>query len=510
MERQNFEDSWKDAFANAEVTPTENAWRNIELDLERAKGAQLRKSIFYYKMLAAASVILALAVGVGVYVNGDRSLSDADLLAEERTTSTLKEADVAKQAQPAGPGKLQGSGNSEANQTSPGSDQLKTDEPSDVTPLTSKSSATSQSQVGNKSTANALAEGETQNNSASTNTKDRNTPPKSTHLTVPLTQNSEPVTASNESSLPSQNETDVLSVYSPVLPSIASIAKPGMPGASRQNIQVDPVVQMMAKLEQMERELSDKEEKKNKDDYKSEKLWTSVGFAAGAVSATNAGVTSSSPSTSSLAMNKPQAEKEAKASGLSYSFGLNVGTRVSERWVVQGGVNYLTQTSDYTASTAVGSSDFSSFSPQSIIEIDKMKGAADEKRLIATSPYNVNNNIRYLSIPLQAGYLLVNKDFGVQVNAGVSTDLFLQNTITAESESLTETTQRIGDDSPYRSINVSGLVGTEVSYRFGDHYRLALNPGIRYPFSSVYRSGIDVKASPLTLDIGLKFRYIFK
>jgi hypothetical protein len=95
------------------------------------------------------------------------------------------------------------------------------------------------------------------------------------------------------------------------------------------------------------------------------------------------------------------------------------------------------------------------------------------------------------------------------MNAGLSTDLFLQNTITPEGGSLDKTTQGNGDDSPYRTLNFSGLMGTEVSYRFGQRYRLSINPGFRYPLNSVYKSDIGVESTPLTFDVGLRFRYIF-
>ena len=59
-------------------------------------------------------------------------------------------------------------------------------------------------------------------------------------------------------------------------------------------------------------------------------------------------------------------------------------------------------------------------------------------------------------------------------------------------------------------VNFSGLFGTELSYRIGEHYRLALNPGLRYPFGSIYKSQIGVKSMPLTMDVGLKFKYFFR
>jgi hypothetical protein len=96
------------------------------------------------------------------------------------------------------------------------------------------------------------------------------------------------------------------------------------------------------------------------------------------------------------------------------------------------------------------------------------------------------------------------------MNAGVSTDLFLQNTISATSdgEKVDPVKAGIGHNSAFRPLNFSGLMGTELSYKLGKYYRVALNPGLRYPFSSIYKSDY-YKSSRLTYDIGLRFRYIF-
>jgi hypothetical protein len=95
------------------------------------------------------------------------------------------------------------------------------------------------------------------------------------------------------------------------------------------------------------------------------------------------------------------------------------------------------------------------------------------------------------------------------LNAGVATDFFIQNTIDPEGSSLDKTQVSRGSESPYRSTNFSGLVSTEFSYRFASRYRVSLNPGIRYPLNSIYKSESGISATPFIFDVGLRFRYIF-
>jgi hypothetical protein len=267
---------------------------------------------------------------------------------------------------------------------------------------------------------------------------------------------------------------------------------------------------LLAQLAAKELEFArlDKKEKENS----AEKLWTSVGFAAGGFSSVNTGVSPSSANNAIAYANSTVPDKQAKASGVSYSVGVNVGTRLSKRWTIQGGVNYLTQSSDYTANNVVAENNFTTLKAESINELDKLPQLADayaSSKLTPTFPYTVNNNVKFFSVPVQAGYLLVNKKFGLQLNAGLSTDLFLENTITPESGDINVTTQGRGEDSPYRPVNFSGLMGTEFSYRFGSHYRIALNPGLRYPLNSVYKNDVGIQSTPLTFDVGLRFKYIF-
>jgi hypothetical protein len=489
MEREKFEDSLKDAFDKAEISPSESVWTNIELDLEKAEGGKMKRSLLFFKLLAAASIVFAMGVGsTFLYVKQQQN---------EATQITLKENQIttdptnSKQQQPVnnnsktqrnliaenGRADLSGA-NTRANQTKglPVDEKIQRD-----------GNAVDGSQ---KITAISDTYPETSDNNHDVSNQ--------TELHTQNIIGAVDVTR--------QSETSELLFYKKPSSSLVS-NKQAQIHLPKQE-EADPVALMLARLNAEEEAVKNASSKKQST---SEKLWTSVGFAAGSFNTVSSGI---SPSTSNtfLASNSQVADKEATASGTAYSVGVNMGTKLSTKWVLQGGVNYLTQSSDYTAQAAVGSSNFQNFRPASINEFDKLnesEGGQNQDKLVATAPYNVNNNVQYLSVPLQAGYMIIDKKFALQLNAGVSTELFLQNTRSADGQNFDKVTQGRGADSPYRPVNFSGLAGTEISYKFGSRYRLSLNPGLRYPFRSVYKSDIGVQSTPLTFDVGLRFRYIF-
>jgi hypothetical protein len=490
MEKGKFEDKWKDAFRDGEISPSENVWTNIELDLERDESGGIKRKLLFYQSLAAASVIFALAVG-GTTLYFFRSQTDARI---PQVAQLKNEKPVI---------------NKESSETTTAmidADQdITIDQKADLQNPEQHNRATIKSSHNNQlkkvrrsyhpTSINQLAQqnGESiikENKILSVDEPEVQIYNRIEDIAI---QNDMQVTL-NAANLPSLKALPVNAFKTEEI----STEEAG-----------DPVALMLAKLDQREKEIGKPDQKKKRKD---ENLWTSVGVAAGSFNSSGSHV---SPGTANAAIqtNSSIATKEAKASGSAYTVGVNMGKKISNRWIVQGGVNYLAQQSVYTAQTAVTNSEFASFRPESINELNKLNQgdvkATESNKVVTTAPYNVNNNVRYLSVPIQAGYMLVNKKFGFQFNAGLSTDLFLNNTKTAQGQTLDRINQGIADDSPYRSMNFSGLVGSELSYKFSSHYRVALNPGVHYPLNSVYKTNIGVQSAPLTFDVGLRFRYIF-
>lgn len=503
MERRKFEDSFKDAFVGAEVSPPDGVWTNIELDLEKADGNKIRRRLIFYKLLAAASVAFALCfAGLGYYMASEKAVN-------------LKEGIAENSSQPS------------ANTSEVQAPLINKEEMTDKTPAPTNSEGTEALTARNRVTEKrADVQQHTESNLLSDrpNRKDReavksgiatgkSTAPR--NATVEESNNfiadgNHGVTPVVPPALTSEMKSDAGKNTVRSLPSFYTARKPEL---LFNKSEPDPGMLLLAKLADEEKQYAASDAREN--EKKSEKLWTSVGFAAGAFSSVNSSVTPTSSNALLTSSNSTVANKQASASGIAYSYAINVGTKLSNRWVLQGGVNYMIQSSDYTATNVVGGNNFSSLKAESINALDNISqspltsGSNSLGLLAATVPYTVNNSVKFFSVPVQAGYLVVNKKFGVQLNAGISTDLFLQNTITPEGGSLDKTTQGRGEDSPYRSFNFSGLMGTEFTYRFGQFYRVALNPGLRYPFNSVFKDEIGVQSMPLTFDVGLRFRYIF-
>lgn len=532
MERRNFEDSFQKALQNAEVQPSERVWADIELDLLKADGERMKRRVFYYQLVAAAAIALAIVfAGLGLFVFNENqtlqiALQTQQESQQEESASKTTEQDLAEAS-----GNHNSSGDGSSDHAA-GSDHSLSSR------IAAERSGGHESEVSRPDATHAIADGQPEGKYNSISPAREGLNGLTFHGLTFRELAAEDNALSTRTSSPPKLESEVgntamvqddnlsldavdekyahseeLHRRSRLLPPLVSERNPELVFEKEEEVVVaDPVALMFARLNDLERELAEESMRREERNAR-EKLWTSVGFAAGAFNANGPGTRSTSPQPSSnfSLLNTPNAsvvQNQTSASGLSYSVGLSVGTQVASRWVVQGGVNYLTEMSDYTATQAVEQS--GNFKAASINHVRSGEAAMDaSEKFVPTAPYTVNNSNEYISIPLQAGYLVVKRKLVWQLNAGVSTDLFIQNTVDPKGN-IAKSTTSAGDQSPFRTVNFSGLIGSELSYRFGDHYRLGINPGIRYPFNSVYKDDVGVESLPLTFDVGLRFRYIFQ
>jgi hypothetical protein len=256
----------------------------------------------------------------------------------------------------------------------------------------------------------------------------------------------------------------------------------------KKNPEPDAGQVLLAQLKAEEEQYRKEDQQKGADNS----LWTSVGVSAGSFNPNM--TTPSAVKAFGGTSNNPE-------SGASYTLGVQVGGRLSRRLILQGGLSYLSQNASYTSSAV---------SVQANASRASLNEFADNSvDVVAASPYDVNSNLQYLSVPVQVGYILLDKSFGIQVNGGLATDFFIQNTLEPQAVGIDKVTQQAGEESPYRTVNFSGLLGTEFSYRMGDHYRISVNPGLRYALQSMYKPQVTADVAPITYDVALRIKYMF-
>ncbi len=454
-ERQRFEENWKSAFENAEQSPSDRVWWSIDTALTNAEGGSMRRKVVFYKRLAAASVVLALALaGSTTYYLINEKGTELAVVPNHQQTTTA-----------------------DNNQKETAVENLTT--------TTSDTKESTTGQLNRESEVDQLI-----------------TKPDGNQTQLHLVNNQIALVNTGEKS----NYTDAnqvalfskfdLNAYDPLTQQYTTHLH--LKSKVREVTIVRKLPAMPASM------MADSRKKKSTE---KENLWAAVNASTGSYGSTayqdNAQnfLMTSQPSSFN---NFVSATSKVKSKGSSYSVGVNVGTRLAERWVLQGGVSYLSQNLGYTSNFAALDANNSRMAI-----VAEYTGVKQNIALSSTSPYDINSVNELVSIPVQAGYMFVNRKFGLQLNTGVATDMFIRNTLTDKSGQLSSFSETAGSDSPYNTFSWTAIGGTELSYKIGSQYRISLTPGFRYALTPMLKSSTE-STSPFMWDMGFRFRYILK
>ena len=458
-----FEQNWKEVFEGAEFTPPNSVWLNINRELAAAEGETMKKRIVFYQRVAAASVLFALLIGsFGIY----RWNESKDQVAQNKILeNTLPSVDSEKDFVD----------NKDARTTASSSDKEKLSLESGRAKSNNEVTAKSPAQLNSN-----VSKLNSRNSSAIKN--DRTLDEKSIKPNV-----NGPIDFVNESTnnkkfSAHQDENDMAFVD---LGELELLPVPEIKEGPK-------VVEIIRILPAIPGAFMIHKEKKTVH----EQLWASVSAATG----------SYSPNTTSYsnfsANQLGSSTNSSPVVGSSYSFGMLAGMRVTRKVVLQSGIQYLNQSINSSSNIS---------SPASLDQVAlSLASKSPVSNYSTTSPYTINSANEFVSVPVQAGYLFVDRKMALQLNTGVSTDFFLRNTLSDPSGQRQSYSQNAGQDSPYRSVNFSGLLSSEVSYKLGNRYRLSVVPGFRYSFNPVLKSPYNSSGNPFVWDVGFRFRYIFR
>lgn len=469
-----FEEEWRETFEGAEVTPSDAVWTGIDLELANAESSSMKKRIVFYQRLAAASILFALLVGgFGLYRwNETEKLvaykSNTNVKAPENKTSTQEEKKpIADHSQT----ENAGNANSSASTASVKKDQTEVSGEANKKSISNPKQETTESFAVTKNQSSESLQ--RSNNAAIPN---GNKLPVKTFAVTKLAVNE------NNTDPQKENHFSVALAAIPEAGVLPLIEVDGEP-VQEELVRKLPAIPAAFMIEPHSEKINH------------ERLWASVTAATGSYSTV---ATSNSLYGSSSFQSASAGSSNA---GSSYSYGMLAGMRVSNRIVIQSGVQYSNQSAGTTTNINA---------PSSLYAVANYSSNSLASPANFSSPYAITSANEFISVPVQAGYLFVDRKIGLQLNSGISTDFFVRNTLSDPSGQRQSYSQGAGQDSPYRAVNFSGLMSSEVSYKLGRHYRLSLVPGVRYSFAPVLKSANTATGNNMVWDIGFRFRYIFK
>lgn len=569
-ERSEFEESWRKAFDQAHMEPGIRVWENIDARLTNSENNKFKRKIVWYKWVAAASLLIGLGLSYiaidQVYFNNADRLTNAEIeqnvkeqegdgekMAEpeginsreteesalERGTPQLSErGTVTKNEQEQeSPAEVNVRKNDPVADNGPSSPEGKSEAPDQGSKRNGNSGKDSQGVYGSRPP--TLAKGDqssdtdpsklTGTGQASEKTERH---PENKKTLVPALKNEGPQLATQPR------------IEKAALVSMARKEEEIVPRSDRAltGDDVDKLaglghdLQYHAGLYEMTHMYLIPgimplmpEEDKEEESYS--KLFAGVSFSSG-VFDPNFSEGNTETAGSSMMSNLPIVSAKGDETGkivspfltdrykelansneraepaFSYAYGINVGKRLSKRWVIQGGVKYGKYSSNTSTSAYVQDPDNNKLYPLHLVANAESTYQAN-RRITTTRDYKLKNNFEFISIPLEAGYILVDRKIDVLVSAGVGTRIFLKNNLEDQSNLFEDVEVTPGADSPYKDLFFNGLFGAEISYQFGGHYTISLAPSYSLALSSFTKSETVFTSNPKSLSMSLGLRYFF-
>ncbi len=198
---------------------------------------------------------------------------------------------------------------------------------------------------------------------------------------------------------------------------------------------------------------------------------------------------------------------ESYQPAFSYTYGLNMGAKVARRWVIRSGVSYIKANTIANASAYI--QDHSNNEKYPILK------AANYQRdgvveIHQAENIQYENVFEFASVPLKAGYILLDKKLDLILFGGVSSDFFIKNTITQEDNLTNVVENSPGSSSPYKNVYFNGSLSTALGYTIAEHYRISFEPGYRMALNAFTKDSFILTGKPDAFYVNFGVSYRFK
>ncbi|MEP1032855.1 outer membrane beta-barrel protein [Ekhidna sp.] len=194
--------------------------------------------------------------------------------------------------------------------------------------------------------------------------------------------------------------------------------------------------------------------------------------------------------------------------GIATTIGVDFGVQLGKKWTLESGLAYTNMDNSGTASInvldvyTIDNNDF----------IDSSNGISGEGSPSLASreatievrenfdhEVELNNNIQIASIPLKAGYFVVNKKFSLRLNAGLSANYLVDGSISDPTKQILNS----NDLSLYNDWSFDGVGGLELGYSIFNKFNFTIEPNYRHSITPI--SDAINSPSRFVLQTGLRY-----
>ncbi|MEQ9009179.1 MAG: hypothetical protein RLP12_14950, partial [Ekhidna sp.] len=207
--------------------------------------------------------------------------------------------------------------------------------------------------------------------------------------------------------------------------------------------------------------------------------------------------------------NVSQNMNDAIATTIGFDFGVQFG----KKWTLESGLAYTSVENNGTASINV--IDIYSIDKGNLISQDAngngtnvgevnnpgISSREGSREIEENFDHEIvlNNNVQFASIPIKAGYFIVNNRFSMRVNAGLSANYFMDGSISDPSRKIVNN----NDLGLYNDWSFDGIGGLELGYAIFEKFDITVEPNYRHSITPISNSANS--PSRILVQTGLRY-----
>ena len=216
----------------------------------------------------------------------------------------------------------------------------------------------------------------------------------------------------------------------------------------------------------------------------------------------------------------PQFKDNAKTSDANLSYGVQVSYAVTPKFKVRTGVsnvdlNYNTQDISFTPSNSARTLRGIDFSQNaSFLDItDRVNPTSAVPGVVddglgqggnTVSSGEIQQNVGYIEIPLEAIYVLSDKRLGVELIGGMSTLVLNNNEVFLESNGLRT---NLGTSNALNDVSFTTNIGLGLNYKVTEKVKINIEPSLKYQLNAYNNSVGEFKPYYVGLYTGVNYRF---